>query len=144
SMAFALKGTDKKNAVFVSEKCHSQTIEVVRTRAGALGIEVIVGNHHAFASDPTSPNLFAMLVQYPATDGTIYDYRDLAQKLHQQDALLIVAADLLSLTLLTPPAEFGADIVVGSSQRFGVPLGYGGPHAAFFSTRDEFTRHLPA
>ena len=139
-MALALKGSDEKRTVFVSEKCHPQTIEVVRTRAAALGIEVVVGNHH---SANLGQNIFAVLVQYPATDGTIYDYTALAEKVHQQDALLIVAADFLSLTLLRPPGEFGADIAVGSSQRFGVPLGYGGPHAAYFATRDEFKRHMP-
>src|SRR5207244_3655315 len=83
------------------------------------------------------------LVQYPATDGTIFDYRALAERLHATDGLMIVAADLLSLALLTPPGDFGADIVVGNSQRFGVPLGYGGPHAAFLSTRDAFKRQMP-
>jgi glycine dehydrogenase len=166
TMAVALKGNEHRRKVFVSEKCHPQTIEVVRTRARALGVEVAVGNHHSLSKDDATPHpgplpsegrgrseasvgenvangFFAVLVQYPATDGTIYDYRGLAQRVHQQDALVIVAADLLALTLLTPPGEFGADVVVGSSQRFGVPLGYGGPHAAFFATRDEFKRHMP-
>src|SRR4051812_34719113 len=140
SMAHALKGNDQKNKVFVSDKCHPQTIEVVRTRCRALSVEVTVGNHHSFQP---ADEFFAALVQYPATDGTIFDYRPLAKVLHEKEALLIVAADLLGLTLLTPPGEFEADIVVGNSQRFGVPLGYGGPHAAFLSTRDAFKRHMP-
>ncbi len=129
-----------KSAFFVSDRCHPQTIEVVRTRARALGIELIVGNHQTF--DFSKP-VFAALVQYPATDGTIYDYRQFTETAHQKDALVIVATDLLSLTLLTPPGEFGADVAVGSAQRFGVPLGFGGPHAAFFATRDTFKRHMP-
>jgi glycine dehydrogenase len=129
-----------KSAFFVSDRCHPQTIEVVRTRARALGIELIVGNHQAF--DFSKP-VFAVLVQYPATDGTIYDFRKFTETAHQKDALVIVATDLLSLTLLTPPGEFGADVAVGSAQRFGVPLGFGGPHAAFFATRDAYKRHMP-
>src|SRR6266436_75648 len=138
TMCWALKG--RKKNFFVSESCHPQTIEVVRTRAKALGLEVIAGNHHDF---DFGRGVFAVLAQYPATDGTIYDYRKFIETTHQHEALAIVAADLLSLTLLTPPGEFGADVVVGSSQRFGVPLGYGGPHAAYFATRDAFKRQMP-
>ncbi len=138
TMCWGLKGRKKK--FFVSETCHPQTIEVVRTRAKALGLEVIAGNHHDF---DFGRGVFAVLAQYPATDGTIYDYRKFIETTHQHEALAIVAADLLSLTLLTPPGEFGADVVVGSSQRFGVPLGYGGPHAAYFATRDAFKRQMP-
>ena len=140
TMCHGLKGREDNNAVFVSETCHPQTIEVVRTRAKALDIQVIVGNHHEF--DYTQ-KVFAVLVQYPATDGTLYDYRDFVAKAHDHDGLVIVATDLLALTLLRPPGEFGADVVIGSSQRFGVPLGYGGPHAAFFATRDAYKRQLP-
>ena len=140
SMAHAIKADEPRKSVFVSEKCHPQTIEVVRTRAEALGLVIVVGNHHSI-EEPG--RFFAALVQYPATDGTIFDYRALAELIHKQDGLLIVAADLLSLTVLAPPGDFGADIVVGSSQRFGIPLGYGGPHAAFLSTRDEFKRQMP-
>src|SRR3954464_5136363 len=129
-----------KNAFFVSDRCHPQTIEIVRTRARALGIELIVGNHQTF--DFSKP-VFAALVQYPATDGTLYDYEKFTETAHQKDALVIVATDLLSLTLLRPPGEFGADVAVGSAQRFGVPLGFGGPHAAFFATRDAYKRHMP-
>ena len=129
-----------KSAFFVSDKCHPQTIEVIRTRAQALGIEVVVGNHQTF--DFKKP-VIAALVQYPATDGTIYDYRKFIETAHHNDALVIMAADLLSLTLLTPPGELGADVAVGSAQRFGVPLGFGGPHAAFFATKDAYKRHMP-
>ncbi len=139
-MCHGLKGSAENKSIFVSEGCHPQIIEVVRTRARALGIDVIVGNHHKF---DFTRKVFAVLVQYPATDGTIFDYRSFAAAAHQHGAMVIVAADLLGLTLLTPPGEFGADIVVGSAQRFGVPLGYGGPHAAYFATRDEFKRHMP-
>ncbi len=140
AMCYGLKGGDDRKAIFVSEECHPQTIDIVRTRAKALGLEVIAGNHRAF---DFAKNVFAVLVQYPATDGTIHDYRSFIGAAHQHGALAIVAADLLSLTLLTPPGEFGSDVAVGNTQRFGVPLGYGGPHAAYFATRDEFKRHLP-
>src|SRR5712692_1709461 len=138
TMCWGLKG--RKKDFFVSETCHPQTIEVVRTRAKALGLEVIAGNHHDF---DFGRGVFAVLAQYPATDGTICDYRKFIETAHQHEALAIVAADLLSLTLLTPPGEFGADCAVGSSQRFGVPMGYGGPHAAYFATRQDYVRHMP-
>ena len=127
-------------AFFVSELCFPQTIEVVKTRAEALGIDVIVGDHRTF--DFSTP-IFGALLQYPAEDGAIHDYRPFIEQVHEAGALVTVAADLLALTLLTPPGEFGADIAVGSTQRFGVPLGYGGPHAAYFSCRDEFKRKIP-
>src|SRR6202790_84319 len=103
-------------------------------------MKVIVGDHQAW--DLATP-VFGGLLQYPATDGTIYNYTTFIKRLHQRQALAIVAADLLSLTLLVPPGEFGADICVGSTQRFGVPMGYGGPHAAYSSTRDQFKRLMP-
>src|SRR6185369_4152789 len=96
--------------------------------------------HHTF---DFAQKVFAALVQYPATDGTIHDYRAFIEKAHAANALAIVATDLLALTLLRPPGEFGADVVVGNSQRFGVPLGYGGPHAAFMATRDAYKRQMP-
>ena len=139
-MSFGLKGNANKKTFFVSDTCHPQVIEVVRTRARALDLEVLVGNAETF--DFSKP-VFGVLVQYPATDGVVRDYRKFIETAHQHEALAVVAADLLGLTLLTPPGEFGADIVVGSAQRFGVPLGYGGPHAAFFATRDVFKRHMP-
>ncbi len=129
-----------RRAFFVSQLCHPQTIEVVRTRALPLGVEVIVGDHRSFKFDES---VFGALVQYPATDGAIFDYEPFAQQAHAAGALLAVAADLLALTLLRPPGEFGADVALGSSQRFGVPLGYGGPHAAFFATSEAWKRLLP-
>ena len=138
TMCHSLK--DDRNVFLVSENCHPQTIEVVRTRAKALGIEIVVGGHEKFQFNE---NVFGALVQYPDTFGAIHDYTGLAEKAHAAGALVTVATDLLALTLLKPPGEFGADIAVGSAQRFGVPLGYGGPHAAFFATRDEFKRHMP-
>ena len=135
-------GASKKGAkaFFVSQDCHPQTVEVVQTRAKPLGIEVIVGDHQSFEFDRT---IFGAIVQYPATDGAIYDYTDFIRSAHQVGALVTVAADILSLCLLTPPGEFGADIAVGSTQRFGVPMGFGGPHAAYFATREEFKRQVP-
>jgi glycine dehydrogenase len=128
------------NVFFVSDKCHPQTIAVIQTRAEPLGIEVVVGDHRAYHFDDQT---FGALLQYPDTDGTIHDYTDFIAEAHAVGALVVVAADLLALTLLTPPGEFGADIAVGNSQRFGVPLGYGGPHAAFMATRDELKRVMP-
>ncbi|HKC80978.1 MAG TPA: aminomethyl-transferring glycine dehydrogenase [Gemmatimonadaceae bacterium] len=140
TMSYALKGKPGKEVFLVASECHPQTIDVVKTRAGVRGIEVRVSSHKDFR---IGPDVFGALVQYPATDGEVIDYTKTVEELHASDALATVAADLLSLVLLTPPGEWGADIVVGNSQRFGVPLGYGGPHAAYFATRDEFKRHLP-
>ncbi|MEH1890896.1 MAG: aminomethyl-transferring glycine dehydrogenase [Nostoc sp.] len=131
---------NQANAYFVSGECHPQTIDVLQTRAQPLGIKIIVGDHQTF--DFEQP-IFGAVLQYPATDGTIYDYRAFLEKAHAKGALVTVAADPLSLTLLTPPGEFGADIAVGSTQRFGIPLGFGGPHAAYFATKEEYKRLLP-
>ncbi len=139
SMSYGLCKT-KANAFFVSQACHPQTIEVVQTRARPLGIDVIVGDHQTFGFEQ---KIFGALLQYPASDGTIYDYRGFIEQAHTAGALVTVAADPLSLTLLTPPGELGADIAVGSTQRFGVPLGYGGPHAAYFATKEEYKRQVP-
>ncbi|MCT7986059.1 aminomethyl-transferring glycine dehydrogenase [Laspinema sp. A4] len=139
TLSYGLSKT-KANAYFVSEDCHPQTLEVVQTRARPLGIEVIVGNPRQFKFDRP---VFGVLLQYPATDGAVYDYREFVEQAHTAGAVVSVAADILSLALLTPPGEFGADIAVGSTQRFGVPLGYGGPHAAYFATRDEYKRQVP-
>lgn len=137
-----LKAANKKKSVFlVSSDCHPQTIAVCKTRSEGLGIELRVCNHTQF--DLSDGDVFGVLVQYPATNGQIDDFSTLSTQVHEAGAKLAVAADLLSLTLLTPPGEWGADVVVGSSQRFGVPMGYGGPHAAFFSTTDAFKRKLP-
>ncbi|PMB19518.1 aminomethyl-transferring glycine dehydrogenase subunit GcvPA, partial [Fischerella thermalis] len=131
---------NKANAFFVSQNCHPQTIDVLQTRAKPLGIKIIIGDHESF--DFSEP-IFGAILQYPASDGTIYDYRAFVEKAHAVGALVTVAADPLSLTLLTPPGEFGADIAVGSTQRFGIPLGYGGPHAAYFATKQEYKRQVP-
>src|SRR5919201_1012048 len=127
TMSYALKGGEGKETFFVSEECHPQTIDVARTRAAARGITVVVGDHR---TSQLGPEVFGALVQYPASDGAVYDYRDFAERTHAADALLTAAADPLSLALLVPPGEWGADIAVGSTQRFGVPLGYGRPHPA--------------
>ncbi len=129
-----------RNTFFVANNCHPQTIEVVQTRAKPLGIEVVIGNFSQFTFNET---VFGALVQYPATDGAIFDYESFAKAAHDAGALLVVAADILALTLLKPPGEMGADVAVGSTQRFGVPLGFGGPHAAYFATRDAYKRHMP-
>ena len=124
---------------FVSELCHPQTIAVVENRAAPLGIHVVVGDHKSY----DFADAFGALLQYPATNGDIYDYAPFITAAHAHDVLVVVAADLLALTLLRAPGEFGADVVVGNSQRFGVPMGFGGPHAAFFATREEYKRNMP-
>jgi glycine dehydrogenase len=139
SMSYGLS-KNKANAFFVSRDCHPQTIEVVKTRAIPLGIEIVVGDSSQFNFKQP---IFGALLQYPATDGTIHDYREFIARAHEAGALVTIAADILSLALLTPPGEFGADIAVGNTQRFGVPLGYGGPHAAYFATKDAYKRQIP-
>ncbi|MBD2102255.1 aminomethyl-transferring glycine dehydrogenase [Leptolyngbya sp. FACHB-261] len=141
SMSYGIKAKSGSKAFFVSAACHPQTIEIVQTRALPLGLEVIVGDHRRF--DFAAQPVFGVLLQYPASDGAIYDYREFVQAAHQADALVTVAADLLSLALLQPPGEWDADIAVGNTQRFGVPLGYGGPHAAYFATREAYKRQIP-
>ena len=133
-------GKAKSDTFFVDRDCHPQTLAVVQTRAEALGIEVVVGDCD---SDLAGTECFGVLLQYPASSGTIRDYRKTAEAKQATGALVVVAADLLALTLLTPPGEWGADIVVGSAQRFGVPMGFGGPHAAYFATREEHRRAIP-
>ncbi|WNC09198.1 aminomethyl-transferring glycine dehydrogenase [Pseudomonas coleopterorum] len=125
---------------FASSHCHPQTLAVLITRAEPLGIEVVIGDEHELAD---TDGFFGALLQYPASNGDIFDYRELVERFHTGNALVAVAADLLALTLLSPPGEFGADVAIGSAQRFGVPLGFGGPHAAYFSTRDSFKRDMP-
>jgi len=133
------KASDGK-CFFVSEQCHPQTIALLQTRAEPLGIEIVVGNHETW--DFARPT-FGALVQYPATDGAVFDYGAFAARAKSAGALVVVAADLLALTILRPPAEFGADVVVGSAQRFGLPLGFGGPHAAYMAVRDAYKRQIP-
>ena len=129
-----------RKTFFVADNCHPQTIGVIQTRAKPLGIEIKIDNHSRFKFDDT---VFGALVQYPATDGAIYDYADFVRHAHEAGALIVVAADILALTLLKPPGEFGADVAIGNTQRFGVPLGFGGPHAAYFATRDQLKRYMP-
>jgi glycine dehydrogenase len=140
TMFLRMKSEIEHPTFFVSEQCHPQTIDVIHTRAKPLGINIIVGNHYEFQF---TENVFGALLQYPTTDGAVYDYRSFCELAHKNNSYVVVAADLLSLALLTSPGEFGADCCVGNSQRFGVPLGYGGPHAAFFAIRDEFKRQMP-
>ncbi|MGK7370674.1 MAG: aminomethyl-transferring glycine dehydrogenase [Candidatus Halalkalibacterium sp. M3_1C_030] len=137
------KGSKRKgaNKFFISELCHPQTIDVVKGRAKPQGIDIIVGDHNEL--DVTDPELFGILLQYPGTDGSVENYSGLIAAAHEHDNQVVVAADLLSLTILTPPGEMGADAVVGSSQRFGVPMGYGGPHAAYFATGEDYKRKIP-
>ena len=125
---------------YVAEDCHPQTIEVVKGRAEPIGVDIIVEDPENFVF---GEDTYGCLLQYPTTDGAVRDYRDVAERAHDADAYVAVAADLLSLTLLEAPGEWGADVVVGSSQRFGVPMGYGGPHAAYFATREDFQRQVP-
>ncbi|HEX8946378.1 MAG TPA: aminomethyl-transferring glycine dehydrogenase [Gemmatimonadaceae bacterium] len=140
AMSYAARGKTGKEVFFVSDECHPQTIELVKTRAHARGVTVVVGD---WRKAPIGSEVFGALIQYPATDGAVHDYRQFCERVHAIDALVTVASDLMSLVLLAPPGEWGADVCVGNSQRFGVPLGYGGPHAAFFATKDEFKRQLP-
>ena len=139
-MCFANVPEKISRKFFVSETCHPQTIAVLQTRAEPLGIELQIGDHRDVNFD--TPILGA-IAQYPATDGTIYDYHQFAEQVHAAGGLFVTATDLLALILLKPPSEFGADIAIGNSQRFGVPLGYGGPHAAFLSTHEELKRSIP-
>jgi glycine dehydrogenase len=142
AMSLAIAGKPKGTTLFVSDRCHPQTIDVVNTRAEPLGIQVIVGDWASF--DPANcPGLFATLVQYPDTRGRIDDFAEFLSRSKAAGALGIVAADLLALTLLKPPGEFGADICIGSSQRFGVPMGFGGPHAGFMACTDALKRKMP-
>src|SRR6266581_676126 len=140
AMALCHAAVPNRKTFFVADNCHPQTIAVVQTRAKPLGIEIKIGDYSRCKFDKT---VFGALVQYPATDGAIYDYAEFVRKAHDAGALVVVAADILALTLLKPPGEFGADVAVGNTQRFGVPLGFGGPHAAYFATRDEYKRHMP-
>ena len=129
----------KANLFIVDEQCLPQTINVLETRAKPLGIEIKIGDPQKMQDE----EYFAALVQYPGVDGVIRDFSDLVASSHKNEALVIFAADILALTLIKPPGEFGADIVIGSSQRFGVPIGFGGPHAAFMATKESYKRSLP-
>ncbi|MDU8361109.1 aminomethyl-transferring glycine dehydrogenase [Pseudomonas syringae group sp. J309-1] len=142
AMTFCKRLSKNKSShqFFASSHCHPQTLDVLRTRAEPLGITVVVADEAELTD--VSP-FFGALLQYPASNGDLFDYRELVERFHSSNALVAVAADLLALTLLTPPGEFGADVAIGSAQRFGVPLGFGGPHAAYFSTKDAYKRDMP-
>ena len=133
-------GDTTANKFFVDESCLPQTIEVLKTRSHPINIEIVIGD---FKTAELNNSFFGALVQYPAQDGKVNDYKAFIEKAHSNGVLVVMATDLLALTLLTPPAELGAEIAIGSSQRFGVPMGNGGPHAAFFATKDEYKRSSP-
>ncbi|GAA4368089.1 aminomethyl-transferring glycine dehydrogenase [Hymenobacter saemangeumensis] len=135
--------TKKKGArqYFVSEQVLPQTIDLLRTRATPIGIELVVGDHRQV--DLSGEGFFGAMLQYPGADGEVFDYKEFVEKAHASNVFVVMAADLLALTLLTSPGELGADVCVGNSQRFGVPMGYGGPHAGFFATKEQFKRVIP-
>jgi glycine dehydrogenase len=139
-MQYSLRKNQEATIFFVSDEVFPQTIDILRTRSEPFGIEIQIGDH---CKVELTDKMFGAIVQYPAGNGTLYNYAGFVQKCHEKNIKLTVVADLLSLTLLTPPGEWGADVVVGSSQRFGVPMGFGGPHAAFFATKDEYKRSMP-
>ena len=130
----------QRNTFWIASDCHPQNVDLVRTRAEALGLQVVVGD---WKNPVFGPEVFGVLVQYPGSFGEVGDYSRLVQAAHDAGALVVFAADLLALTLLKTPGEWGADVAVGSAQRFGVPLGFGGPHAAYFATRDAYKRSMP-
>ncbi|MGH8246049.1 MAG: glycine dehydrogenase, partial [Gammaproteobacteria bacterium] len=141
AMAMSKRVTKSKSTSYLVDRdCHPQTIAVIRTRAKYFGIEIVNGDPEA---ELGQREFFGVLVQYPGSSGEVRDFRELIRKAHTQGALVTVASDILALVLLRPPGEMDADVVVGSSQRFGVPMGYGGPHAAFFATRERFVRQMP-
>ncbi|HMB64990.1 MAG TPA: aminomethyl-transferring glycine dehydrogenase, partial [Eudoraea sp.] len=144
TMLYEVRSRDQKknevNKFFVSEEVLPQTLSLLKTRSQPIGIELVVGAHSTFDFDS---GFYGALLQYPGKHGQVYDYAAFVAKSREKDIKVAVAADILSLVLLTPPGEFGADVVVGTTQRFGIPLGYGGPHAAFFATKDEYKRHVP-
>ena len=129
-----------KNSFFVSNECFPQTIELLKTRARPLGIELVIGD---FKTLTMNDSIYGALLQYPTATGTVHDYADFVKRAREHGMTIAVAADILSLVLLPPPGEWGADVVLGSTQRFGVPMGYGGPHAAFFACRDAYKRAMP-
>ena len=141
-MFFASRGKEKQNAVkfFVAEDCFPQTIDVLKTRSAPLGIQLVIGDPNKTNTDET---FFGAVLQYPSLNGEVNDYREWIKNAHANNILVAVGSDLMALVLLTPPGEFGADVVFGNSQRFGVPIGYGGPHAAFFAAHENFKREMP-
>jgi glycine dehydrogenase len=141
TMLFGLRKKQERVVFFVADHCHPQTIDVLKTRAIPMGIELQIDDYTRF--NPMDARVFGSIFAYPTTDGLVYDVKPYIDAAHEHEVQVVVVADLLSLTLLTPPGEMGADVVVGSAQRFGVPMGYGGPHAAFFATREAYKRNIP-
>jgi len=139
-MQYSLRKNQAAKKFFVSELLFPQTIDILKTRANPYGIELVIGSHLDFTAND---EFFGAIVQYPAGNGEVFDYAAFASALHGQNIKLTVVADILSLTLLTPPGEWGADVVVGTTQRLGIPMGFGGPHAAFFATKEEYKRNIP-
>src|SRR3546814_845153 len=139
-MQYNLRKNKEANTFFVSENIFPQTLDVLCTRSESYGIELKIGNHQDIE---LTDNIFGAIVQYPAASGDVFDYRTFADALHAKGMTLGVIADIMSLALLTPPGEWGADVVVGSTQRFGIPMGFGGPHAAYFATKDAHKRNIP-
>lgn len=139
-MQYSLRKNAQAKKFFVSSSVFAQTVDILKTRSEPYGIELIIGEVQQTEFDES---YFGAIIQYPAADGAVHDYRAFADLLHEKGIKLTVAADLLSLSLLTPPGEWGADVVVGTTQRFGIPMGFGGPHAAFFATKDEYKRSIP-
>ncbi|MFN8944519.1 MAG: glycine dehydrogenase, partial [Pseudobdellovibrionaceae bacterium] len=140
AMAYAVNKRKDASKVFVADDLHPHAIEVLKTRASALDIELVIQKTNQLTS---FAEYFCVFLQYPNTYGSIEDYKNLTEKAHQSHAMVIVGTDLMALTLLTPPGEWGADIAYGNSQRFGVPLGFGGPHAAFIATKEVYKRSIP-
>jgi glycine dehydrogenase len=138
-MFFNATRDQNRTRFLVSRTCHPQTIDILKTRSEPLGIELDIVNHDTFSFDDT---VFGILVQYPDTEGSIQDFSSLCHTAHENKSYFCMATDLLALTILKPPGEMGADAAVGNAQRFGVPMGYGGPHAAFFSATEEFKRKI--
>jgi glycine dehydrogenase len=139
-MQYSLRKNQQADTFFVSEEVFPQTIDILKTRSEPYGIKLVIGDHRTVE---LTDSMFGAIVQYPAGSGSVYNYKDFAAAGHDKGIKLTVVADLMSLVLLTPPGEWGADIVVGTSQRFGVPMGFGGPHAAFFATKEEYKRSMP-
>src|SRR5690606_12568895 len=139
-MQYSLRKNPDAKVFFVSEEIFPQTIDILKTRSAPYGIELLIGDHRTI---DLNDSMFGAIVQYPAGDGSVFNYAGFAARAHEKEIRLTVIADIMALALLTPPGEWGADIVVGSSQRFGIPMGFGGPHAAFFATKDEYKRSMP-
>ena len=139
-LQYSLRKNDDAKTYFVSEEVFPQTIDILKTRAQPYGINLVIGNHKTIV---LTDDMFGALIQYPAGNGAVHNYKAFAEAAQQKNIKLTVAADIMSLALLTPPGEWGADIVVGTTQRFGIPMGFGGPHAAFFATKEEYKRSMP-